>query len=411
MACHNSKAYGTASVLNRYPTAWLNRVALCAWLLTLAIAMAYTAFFHDALVNGDWMEVDGFSRIVIPDTFAYRSLLGEDFSLLGFAVAGVKNAIGPALLWKVAQSDWYDVAALNSLLLLATMLYTVRLCEHFRIPSKRARTIVLLLGLMPVMAYYSVGALKELPNIAAMTAFYYHFIKRQTWRWLLMAFVLFLFRYQTIVVLGMFFLVDRYAGNPLRTAVIAMVVVSMAYPLFANFNILSSESTAVFREGSESSSGAAIESVRDKVLVASAAAVAIRLAQSVLEPLVTFATTLSLFEEGSFSVLAFAYVSSLLLALPFWGRTLVRSYRLFFVRRPASRNLISLYALIVLFVVPVGGFSFIHHRYLFPVTALVLIAGAPLRRGTQSSSREYPEGAKQDPRNTAGASSTELPAV
>jgi hypothetical protein len=358
----------------------LKFVAICAWLATLMVSLTYTAYFHSALVDGDWTDIRGFTRIVIPDTFVYKSLIEEGFSIFSIVIAGVKNAIGPALVWIISFSNWFVVVVFNSLLLLALLFYVIKLCHHFQVPRARAQFIVLTIGLMPTMTYFSIGALKELPTLLAITAFYFHFVRQQTMRWMLMVLILLLFRYQLIAVLTIFYLIDKYSKNPLRISLILLLAISMAYPLFEKANILSSETTALYREDSGSSTGALIEGVRSSVPVASAVAISIRVMQSILEPLVPAPGTYWFFEGESFSMLALAYIASLLLMLPFWWRTVSTSYQIIKKTTPISRDLASLYSLVFLFVIFVGGFSFVHHRYLFPITALVMIGGAAQNR-------------------------------
>lgn len=360
-------------------------IAFCCSVTTL-LSLGYVAWFHAALANGDWQEVGGFTRLLIPDTYVYASLLDEDLGEIGFAVAGVKNALGPALLWLAAGSGWYLMAAINGLFVCMTLVYAARLCRHFGLDGRQTQRVLLIAGLAPVMAYYSVGALKELPTLAALTAFLYHWMRRETWRWLLMAAILVVFRYQLVAVLALFALVDR-SKNPLRAAVIAVAVAAAAYPLFSDLAIVANETTELFREEAESGRGAVIEQVRSSVPILSAVAVAIRVLQSLLEPLATFLGSLSVFEAGALSVLAVAYLASLLLVLPSWWRVARRSRKLFKVKRTGVRDLARLYALIVVFVVPVAGFSFVHHRYLFPVTVLVLIAGVAAPRSRSAPLR------------------------
>ncbi len=65
--------------------------------------------------------------------------------------------------------------------------------------------------------------------------------------------------------------------------------------------------------------------------------------------------------------------------LPFWWQTATACYRITFATSPTPRDFASLYSFILIFVILVGGFSFVHHRYLFPITALVMIGGAARR--------------------------------
>ena len=109
-------------------------MAVFACLSTFVLSLAYVANFHSALATGDWIDVKGYTRIVIPDTFVYKGLIDGELSLLGITVAGIKNAIGPALIWNLAFSNWFLVATLNSLMLLALLLYVIKLCKHFKVP-------------------------------------------------------------------------------------------------------------------------------------------------------------------------------------------------------------------------------------------------------------------------------------
>jgi hypothetical protein len=190
-----------------------------------------------------------------------------------------------------------------------------------------------------------------------------------------MMFVILFFRYQLIGVLVLFCFVESHAKNPLRAAAIWLCVISMAYPLFANIDILSSEATKLFREDSGTSMGAVVETVRSNVPVLSAIAISIRVMQSIFEPLVPAPDTYWIFEGDSISVLAIAYIISFFIMLPFWWRAMWASTRMLLVSRPVSRGASSLYALILIYVVLVGGFSFVHHRYLFPITALLMLGG------------------------------------
>ena len=356
-------------------------IVIFAWLATLVVSLLYTSYFHMSLDAGDWFDLGGVTRIVIPDTFVYREVLNEDFSQLGFAIAGVKNAIGPALIWTLASSNWYAVAFINSLFLLGTLLYTAKLATYFGVSTIQINYIILLLGLMPAMTYYSIGALKELPTLFLITGFYYHFVKKQTFFWVTMTLILIGFRFQLIPVFMIYILIDKFSKNPLRMAAMVLLIGSMAYPFISQMNVFSSEATLIFREESGSSLGGAIENVLDTIPIVSSIAVFIRVFQSILEPLATFFKNWSFFEDGSFSILAFVYFTSLLITLPSWWRTLLRAYKFIRKKRHSKfRGIDSLYGFILLFTIPVGGFSFIHHRYLFPITALIMIAGAKYSR-------------------------------
>lgn len=344
---------------------------------TLVATLAYIGAFHAALLDGEWLNVGGYTRLLIPDTFLYRDLLEEDLAL-GFFVAGVKNAIGPALLWLVAGGNWYAVAVINAGLLLLTLVYARAICRHLDVSPGATRATLLILGFLPVMFFHSVGALKELPTLAATTGFVYHWMRGHTWRWLVMAIVLVLLRYQLVPVLCAFTLVDRFARNRVRAAVLLMLALSAAYPLFSSAQLVARDATELYREEASSSSiGALVENVRSNVPGLSSLAVAVRVLQTISEP---FQAPFR--EDGSLSVLGIVYAVSLFLMVPAWSRTAIRLWQHLLAPR-SQTDAASLLAFTVLFIVPVAGFSFVHHRYLFPVTALLLIAGSPGRSSVQ----------------------------
>lgn len=373
----------SAALEQPIPKAYLSwrQIALGYIMLACVILMlctfGYVAFFHEALINDEWMDVKGFSRILIPDVFLYISLTEsmDELEWLQLAVAGVKNALGPVVMWKLGGEDWYGMAAVNLAIIAAIVVYTIKLAKHFDIDLQSTWKICITLLILPAMVYYSVGPAKELPTLLGVTGFFYHFVKRQTFRWMLLALVAILFRYQLLAVIVPFVFVARFTANPLRCAVQLMVVAAMVYPVIAQVQVLSAEETAIFREASGSQTGAVIETIRDKVPVVSALAVGVRVSQSVLEPVMNSLHPDGLIESGSISIITLVYLLSFIPMAPYWFRTLMWIKELYGVKHPKSRDTLSVYAFIVLFAVPVGGFSFVHHRYLFPLTVLLLFAG------------------------------------
>lgn len=366
----------------------LNRLALGCSVVLLLLTLVYVWCFESALLAGELEGYDGFISLFITDTLRYLDLVNSDeWTLLTFAIAGVKNAIAPSLLWDLAGGSWYVMAWINAAIMFASLRYLAKLCWHFQIQRQRAATMIVLLGLLPSVLYFSIGSLKELPTLLALTGFLYHYLKGDRLRWLLWAVALIVLRYQLAAILPLFVLIDRFAKRPLRVAALFLLVVSMAFPLFSSLNVLSGESTQIYRDelGTEATSGAQLESIRDGVPILSAAAIVVRTTQSALDPLLTFMNGPYLFQEGLISIEGFAYLSTLLLTLPAWWRAARRTLNA--IRVDVSRDVQRLYGLVLLYVVPVGGFSFVHGRYLFPVTALLLIAGVPVARRAARSHR------------------------
>jgi hypothetical protein len=362
------------------------RFVFFSWFVLLFCSLLYVSYFYGALDNNEWLDVNGFTRILIPDSFLYIDLVQDidDIEPGKVAVAGVKNAVGPVLMWLAGGSDWYGMAVVNSLLALVTGRYTIKICEHFQLSPERTFPILAILMLTPVIMYYCVGPAKELPTLTALTGFFYHFLKQHRCRWILAAAAVVLFRYQLFAVLIPFIAITRFSKNPLRNAVHLMLAAAVIYPVISQLGITNPAESENFREGSEGQLGAVIEYVRNSIPVASAPAALLHVLQSVLEPIVNVLRSTGFYEDGSISVISFVYFVSLLPVLPYWYRAVVRLVRLYKVKQAIEQDIMSLYVLIVLFVVPVGGFSFVHHRYLFPITALILIAGHSKAGGMKS---------------------------
>ena len=347
--------------------------AICA-LVSLLATLIYVRLFEKMLLNGDIYGTGSIASPFVPDTLVYLDLASvDDWDIFTFAIAGVKNAIAPALLWGAAGGDWYWMAAINALVLFIGLIYLAKLCQHFKVSKNRASAAILLVGFLPAIWFFSIGSLKELPTMTALTGFLYHYLKRQSVSCLLMGILLVSMRYQLVGILPLFVIIASYSKRPLRTAVICLVIVSAMFPLFTSLGVLSLDASADFREaaGTESSLGASMEAVRDEVPILSVAVIAARVVLSVLEPLMIFVAGPYLLDDGRVSIQAFAYLSTLLLTLPAWYRTarsIVRGWR-----AALPLDLQSLYALILLYGVPVGGFSFIHGRYMFPLTGLVVL--------------------------------------
>src|SRR6266568_9440881 len=79
-------------------------LSLCAFLLS----WSHYVYFSEALSNDEWESVSGFARIVIPDTFLYKDVLDFSDPLTSLVLAGVKNTVGPSLIWYVADGNGFQ---------------------------------------------------------------------------------------------------------------------------------------------------------------------------------------------------------------------------------------------------------------------------------------------------------------
>lgn len=348
-------------------------LSLCAFLFS----WAHYVYFSEALNNNEWESVNGFTRIVIPDTFLYKEVLDFSDPLTSVVLAGVKNTVGPSLIWYVTNGKWISVLAINAVLLFLTVLYLARLARLMRIARHGAWALMAIVALLPATIYHSVGALKEIPTLLFLTGFFYHYLKGDRTKWVLFSLACILFRYQLAFLLFAFLVVDRFQRKALLYAFFMLIVLSALYP-YIGLGVFSAGSTESFRDlyGADGSLGGIVESARERIPVLSVFAILFRIIQSIFEPLLTFIRNPSFYENGDISVIRIVYVFSALPMLRYWLLFLKRMVSMLVNPDDTDRNVIRLYTFCLVFIVPIGGFSFIHHRYLYPMTALVLVAAA-----------------------------------
>ena len=364
------------------PKLTIRKTTTCALLCACVVfvfSSAYYIYFANALYYFDFSP-DGFIGIVIPDTFVYLGEVDQNNPVASIFLSSVKNTIGPSLIWLLVGKSWIGAAAVNALLVFWTLIYVRRLATLFKVPQRKTIVVMALVGLLPTTLYHSVGALKEIPTMLFLTAFLYHYVRGDRWRWLAFALLGALFRYQIGLIVAVFWIADRFGRRALLYLALALLAFAAVYPL-VKVGVFYSEATAFYREtdDTEGTLGAAVESIRDTVPVASAFAVLFRLGQTLFEPFITLVQSGGFYQGQSLSIINIAYVLGLALTVGPWMRFAGRMARLIIQSR-GSESVRRLYLLCLAYIVPVAGFSFIHHRYLYPVLALILIAAAIPRR-------------------------------
>ena len=80
------------------------------------------------------------------------------------------------------------------------------------------------------------------------------------------------------------------------------------------------------------------------------------------------------YEEGMFSIFRFVQVSTILIMMPYIYKTVFKMINLYRLDGYLHNSINALYVIILLSFFLVGGFSFIHHRYLVPFFPLIMIA-------------------------------------
>lgn len=343
---------------------------------------SYIALFNECIENGTYGGdphcFAGFGSVLIPDTYLYRVLSFAEFDIALMLYSGVKNSLGPACLWMLSAESWIGMAVINSVFVFIFLIYMVKLSRRLMITIPAWQVLLMFFGSLPLFVFYSVGALKELPGLLFMTCFFYYYLKNSIKSYMFFMILSILFRYQLIVVYAAFIFIDKTRKKTLGFVFIFLTAFSAAYPFLNDLNIFSSTDLQNYRENSanEDSLGSHIETVRQKIPGLSAIAVCVRVLQSIFEPLLTLVNNPTFYKDGDVIVFLFVMFTSCFSLIFSWTSTFSGLFKAIIKKSGVCSDIDKLYSFLLLFIVPTGGFSFIHHRYLFPCIGLVIIAGA-----------------------------------
>jgi hypothetical protein len=339
-------------------------------------AQFYTYFFYEALITGDMHGEIDFTGIVISDTFFYKTVLNwlvtDAISL--FWLLQSNNYFVPVFIWYLSGDNWYLTALLNAMLVFFSFLYFIKLCRLYNLKLD-ANIFFIYIGLSPIFIYYSIGALKELPCLLGIMGFFYHYLKRHKVSWIFYFFILILIRKQLVIPLFIFIIFDKAVKNQLMACFITVLLAGGLYPFFQYFDVAAIVATELYRENQRGSLGALIESIRSSIPILSSAAVLLRAIQSVFEPILTFIMNPTVYEDDAISLYLLANLIQNIVLTPFWILSMIGIVNKIFFCNIKNRDTRRLYAFIILYVAFIGGFSFIHHRYLFPLIGVILIGG------------------------------------
>lgn len=342
----------------------------------LAVCLLYVFTLHEHLENAEWEHVAGLTRILIPDTFMYAAIVEENDFTTSVLFSGIKNSIGPSAIWYLTGFNWYAVSFFNVAILYFVTVYIEKNCRFYGVADTAIRRSTLIFVATPAVAFYSVGALKELPMmLLILMALYYY--NRKAWGWaVLAASMLVVFRYQMIIILFFMVILAGFKNKSLKYILTLLFAAAAAYPALEKLGVLEQGVTLFFRQeyGQQDGFGAVVEYIRSNVFVASAFAILIRAMQSFFEPFLAFLGKGTFLEEGSFSVMDFVQFFTLLMLMPIFWRFMTKFVLVLRHGRRVSKDVQMLFGLIVASLILVGGFSFIHHRYLYPFFPLLLIA-------------------------------------
>lgn len=368
----------------------MNMISLNGWVFIkifllcflTAVGYLYINFFEVSLVNGDWLSVDGFARIIVPDTLIYSGIIDLDNIFASIFFSGIKNTFIPSLLWVLSGFDWYIVFFINILLICYIVFYMGRLARQYQIPWNKAQLAIVVFLLLPTTVYYTVGALKELPMALLMLAGLYYFNLKKFKVALLMIALLVMVRYQLAVVVILLLIVGR-SRKPMRVAVFVMFSLAAIYPILSSFDILSAEVAEAYRDefGVPGSIGGVVEDVRNNFYLISAFAIVIRVFQSLFEPIIGVFQDFTFYENNDLSVYRIAHVFSTVMVLPYIYMFMRKLKSIVFAKTKIRKDVQTIFALLFISLISVGGFSFIHGRYLIPFFPLLIIASLiPIKR-------------------------------
>jgi hypothetical protein len=336
---------------------------------------AYISFFYDYLSDEDWLYVEQYARILVPDTFLYKSISDQEGLLGVIGGSEVKNSLGPALIWWFSGSSWYAVACFNAILVLLIIILMEKLGASMGVGRKNVRMAALIFVFAPSSILYSVGALKELPNALLLLALAYSLVNRKIFMFVVVSFVLILFRYQLIFPIVFIVLLLMFSRKSIYVKVVASVLfLGMIYPFLSSIDVLSYDVSIRYREQYGGGGlGGYFESLRNEVPILSVVGVLVRTFQSMFEPIISFVFRGSLLESGLLSMYGLAQLVTNIIVFPFIMVFVWKSMRMLLFWQRVNVRMQIIYSFCVLLVVLIGGFSFIHHRYLYPVLPLMIV--------------------------------------
>jgi len=156
----------------------------------------------------------------------------------------------------------------------------------------------------------------------------------------------------------------------------AIIALSLIYPVIISFGMLEMEAVERFRSSQTETYGAIIENIRNNYYGFSFFAIVVRVLQTLFEPMFGFIPNPIeyFYEEGMFSIFRFVQVSTILIMMPYIYKTVFKMINLYRLDGYLHNSINALYVIILLSFFLVGGFSFIHHRYLVPFFPLIMIA-------------------------------------
>ena len=349
--------------------------AILLSLIFFVISVAYYQYFSQFLNEDQYTNANGFTRLIIPDSFLYKAIIDDQLIFQSIFFSGVKNTIGPSFIWFIASNNWVSVAFINTVFIFFTLRYLIKIADELKLPVNKSYYLVFIIATLPSTLFFSVGALKEIPCLFGVVAFFYNYIKQKRVAYVFFLLFLILFRYQLAFPFVCFMIFDRFKEKSLFMSLIFLTGVSFFFPLL-QLDLLSKDAVILFRESnnSEGSIGNIIENIRSGIPGLSVFAVLIRNIQSIFEPIFTFLRAPNFYDEGDIDIYRLSQFLAIIILFTYWIQFIIGIINVSRNLKFYEQNIIRLYSICILIIIPTAGFSFIQHRYIYPITGLLIVS-------------------------------------
>lgn len=338
----------------------------------LLAVFAFASFSYYFLIIQDSYDVfssDGrFSRIIIPDTFIYKSY-GESQNTI-ITTLDIKNYIGPAFLAYVMKDIPYGDIIINILFIGIVGIYFIKILKLLNINSTLP---LLILFLNPESIYYSQGFLKEIPSLLFVTMFAYYFLKKKYVYLVPIILAAGIFRYQIGLILILILCMEIFPKYKFKILHLFLFLLFALLPVVYIY-LVPAELYYLYSAGSEIPPlgiGSIIFSSLQNIPLFGYVGIPIRILQNLFEPF----PRVPLFYggEGIINLYFVTMLISLFIMVFFYIIFFKSSF--FFIlgkyRNKMSEPLYRLLFIILIFAILASINSFVHHRYMYPIVPLM----------------------------------------
>jgi hypothetical protein len=364
----------------------INALIIC--IIILILGLIYILKFETSLLSKEWQNVGKFTRIIIPDTLLYR-IIADDYEILsGDVFNSGKNMLAPVVLWKMVAGNYYLALLVNIFFLFGIIKTYFEVQKLLNLQNSLINPIVMLFS-SPVIIFYSIGMLKELPSAFLLLLITKNYLKGKNILFIVSGILLVAVRYQYGLYIILLLINRFFKRVTAKSKAIAIVALLFLYPAYRSNFMFQSETSALYRQEFKTDTiGGRVEEIRDNIYFLSFGAIIFRALQSTFEPLITLFKDSLLFEDGCLSLNHLVEIIFSLGSVPI----LINFFR-FSGAVIVSDQIRSNYDLsfdVLAMLILTGGLSFIHYRYTMPLMPLIFLFGGA-KRVVANSNRKSAE--------------------